>query len=45
MIQQQIDEVVRALPGVAQVDVELTWDPPWSPDKMSEDAKFILGFG
>jgi metal-sulfur cluster biosynthetic enzyme len=45
MIQQQIDEVVRALPGVADVDVELTWDPPWTPDKMSEDAKFILGFG
>jgi metal-sulfur cluster biosynthetic enzyme len=45
MIQQQIDEVVRALPGVDDVEVELTWDPPWTPDKMSEDAKFILGFG
>jgi metal-sulfur cluster biosynthetic enzyme len=45
MIQQQIDEVVRALPGVDDVDVELTWDPPWTPEKMSEDAKFILGFG
>jgi metal-sulfur cluster biosynthetic enzyme len=45
MIQQQIDEVVRALPGVNDVEVELTWDPPWTPEKMSEDAKFILGFG
>lgn len=45
MIQQQIAEVVRALPGVDDVEVELTWDPPWTPDKMSEDAKFILGFG
>jgi metal-sulfur cluster biosynthetic enzyme len=45
LIQQQIDEVVRALPGVDDVEVELTWDPPWTPDKMSEDAKFILGFG
>lgn len=45
MIQQQIDDVVRALPGVEDVEVELTWDPPWTPDKMSEDAKFILGFG
>ena len=27
------------------VEVELTWDPPWSPEKMSYDAKFILGFG
>ena len=45
MIQQQIDESVRSLPGVENVEVELTWDPPWTPDKMSEDAKFILGFG
>jgi metal-sulfur cluster biosynthetic enzyme len=45
MIQQQIDEVVRGLPGVEDVEVELTWDPPWTPEKMSEDAKFILGFG
>ena len=45
MIQQQIDEVTRTVPGVEEVEVELTWDPPWTPDKMSEDAKFILGFG
>ena len=37
--------VVAELPGVEKVDVELTWDPPWSPERMSEDAKFILGFG
>ena len=45
MIQQNLDEVVRAMPGVEDVQVELTWDPPWSPERMSEDAKFILGFG
>ena len=45
MIQEQIHEVVQALPGVEDVEVELTWDPPWTPEKMSEDAKFILGFG
>jgi metal-sulfur cluster biosynthetic enzyme len=45
MIQQNLDEVVRAMPGVEDVKVELTWDPPWSPERMSEDAKFILGFG
>ena len=45
MIQQNLDEVVRAMPDVDDVKVELTWDPPWSPEKMSEDAKFILGFG
>ena len=45
LIQQNIEEVVRSLPGVEDVETELTWDPPWTPDKMSEDAKFILGFG
>jgi metal-sulfur cluster biosynthetic enzyme len=27
------------------VDIELTWDPPWTPERMSDDAKFILGIG
>ena len=45
MIEEGIQEAVRALPGVAEVDTELTWDPPWSPEMMSDDAKFILGFG
>jgi metal-sulfur cluster biosynthetic enzyme len=45
LIQQSIEEVVQSMPGVEQVETELTWDPPWTPDKMSEDAKFILGFG
>jgi metal-sulfur cluster biosynthetic enzyme len=45
LIQQNIEEVVRSMPGVEDVESELTWDPPWTPDKMSEDAKFILGFG
>ena len=45
MIEQQIEEVTQALPGVEEVETELTWDPPWSPEKMSDDAKFILGFG
>jgi metal-sulfur cluster biosynthetic enzyme len=45
MIQEDIERVVRELPGVEKVEAELTWDPPWSPERMSEDAKFILGFG
>ena len=45
MIQENVDQIVRAMPDVEDVDVELTWDPPWTPDKMSDDAKFILGFG
>lgn len=27
-----------------QVDVDVVWDPPWSPDKMTEEAKKMLGF-
>jgi metal-sulfur cluster biosynthetic enzyme len=45
MIQEDIHTVVAALPDVEDVEVELTWDPPWTPDRMSEDAKFILGIG
>ena len=45
MIEQQMLEVVEGMEGVEAVDAELTWDPPWSPEKMSEDAKLILGFG
>jgi metal-sulfur cluster biosynthetic enzyme len=45
MIQEGIHDAVAALPGVEAVEVELTFDPPWTPDRMSDDAKFILGFG
>ena len=45
MIQEDIRTVVRNLDGVDEVETELTWDPPWTPERMSEDAKFILGFG
>ena len=45
LIEQQIREVVESMPGVEEVEAELTWDPPWSPERMSDDAKFILGFG
>jgi metal-sulfur cluster biosynthetic enzyme len=36
---------VREIPGVEGVQSELTFEPPWTPDRMSDDAKFILGFG
>ena len=45
MIQEDMRNVVAALPDVEDVEIELTWDPPWTPDRMSDDAKFILGFG
>jgi metal-sulfur cluster biosynthetic enzyme len=45
MIQEDIHRVVAELPEVQDVEIDLVWDPPWTPDKMSDDAKFILGFG
>jgi metal-sulfur cluster biosynthetic enzyme len=43
-ITEQIEEFVLPLEGVESVRSEMTFDPPWSPEKMSEDAKFALGF-
>jgi probable FeS assembly SUF system protein SufT len=34
---------VQEVPGVAEVDVELVWDPPWDPSRMSEAARLELG--
>jgi metal-sulfur cluster biosynthetic enzyme len=45
LIAGDMERAVLEVPGVEEVDLELTFDPPWTPDKMSEDAKFILGFG
>jgi metal-sulfur cluster biosynthetic enzyme len=46
MIQEDIANTVKeTFPDVEDVELELTWDPPWTPELMSEDAKFILGFG
>jgi len=36
---------VAEVEGVGEVEVNLVWDPPWSPDRMSEDAKLALDFG
>ena len=45
LIAQDIDRTALEVPGVEEVELELTFDPPWTPDRMSDDAKFILGFG
>ena len=45
MIQEDIERVLQEIPGIGAVESELTFDPPWTPDRMSDDAKFILGFG
>jgi len=43
-IAEQIETVARGIEGVDAVEAELIWSPPWSPERMSEDAKFVLGF-
>ena len=35
----EVEQKLRAVPGVAHVDVELTWEPPWNPSMMTEAAK------
>lgn len=43
MIEQEMVAAVAALDAVDSVEPELTFDPPWSPEQMSDDAKFLLG--
>jgi FeS assembly SUF system protein len=38
----QVEESVRLVPGVTDVTVEVVWDPPWEPGRMSEDARLAL---
>ena len=40
----QVEQKVREVNGVADVTVELVWEPAWSMDRMSEEAKLELGF-
>ena len=39
----EIEAKVRAIPGVTDVKIDLVWDPPWDPSKMSEAARLQLG--
>ncbi|MCR0980554.1 SUF system Fe-S cluster assembly protein [Roseomonas populi] len=37
-----VEEAVKTVPNVTSVKVEVVWDPPWDPSRMSEDAKLAL---
>jgi metal-sulfur cluster biosynthetic enzyme len=39
----EVELRVEAVPGVRHAEVNLVWDPPWDPQKMSDDAKLELG--
>jgi metal-sulfur cluster biosynthetic enzyme len=43
-VTEQMEEFVGELDGVEAVECEMVFVPPWSPERMSEDAKFALGF-
>ena len=43
MIERDIVEAAGAVDWVDTVETELVFDPPWSPERMSDDAKFLLG--
>ncbi len=40
----EVREKVAAIPGIKSVDLELTFDPPWDKDMMSDEAKLELGY-
>jgi FeS assembly SUF system protein len=39
----EVERAVQAVPGVTSVELELTFDPPWTKERMSEAAKLALG--
>jgi metal-sulfur cluster biosynthetic enzyme len=43
-VSEQIEEFVSELDGVTAVYPKMTFTPPWTPDLMSEEAKFALGY-
>lgn len=43
MIVEQIQENISLIPGVKGVAIDFTFDPPWSPEKMTDEARADLG--
>jgi metal-sulfur cluster biosynthetic enzyme len=43
MVTEQIQEMIGLMPGVKDVEVSFTFDPPWSPDRMTDEARADLG--
>lgn len=39
-----VENAVATVPGVSDVQVEMVFDPPWSPDRMSEEAEVAIGW-
>jgi metal-sulfur cluster biosynthetic enzyme len=43
-VSEQMQEFVSEIPGVEEVVPTMVFTPPWTPERMSEDAKFALGY-
>ena len=43
VLQQMIDSALRKVEGVKKVQIEVVWEPAWTPDRMSRFAKIALG--
>ncbi len=44
MILTDVENVVKSMKGVKNVEVELVWEPRWTPDRLSDKAKKLLGY-
>ena len=42
-IPAEVEQKVRVIDGVTDVQIDLVWEPPWDPSKMSEAARLQLG--
>lgn len=45
LIVSRVEDAVKKLRGIDEVAVQLVWEPPWTPERMSAEGKKALGFG
>jgi FeS assembly SUF system protein len=43
ILPKQVEDAIKAVPGVSEARVELVWDPPWTQERMSDEARLTLG--
>lgn len=43
IFEEVIPEAIKKIPEVKEVKINLTWEPPWDPDKMSDEVKEEMG--
>ena len=37
-----VENAVASIPGVGKVDISIVWEPAWTPDRMSDEARLVL---